>query len=330
MHADDRDLIIRALDESLSAEDAQRLTELLRTSADAHAEWEAHHAVRDLVAEHGGASFGPNFTDQVMERLPQPTRRADRPPAKSHRRSAAWKRVGGALAAAVVLVGLSFMLGLWTHTVSVPYGQTGEATLPDGSAVELSAGSTLQYAPFWLPGPRTVTLDGEAFFDVVKSNTPFVVETFNARVVVKGTRFNVRAWRDDPSPKTTVSLASGRVDIMPRASAAESVALRPGETSVVASDTTHTPSASTISLNQATAWRSGGLAFVNQPLASALRELERRFAIDVTLADSSLARMPLTYLNPKPSSAESALADICHVLDLRYRRTADGFTVLHN
>ena len=39
-----------------------------------------------------------------------------------------------------------------------------------------------------------VRLTGEAYFDVVEEDAPFVVETFNAEVRVLGTRFNVRAW----------------------------------------------------------------------------------------------------------------------------------------
>lgn len=233
-----------------------------------------------------------------------------------------------ALLAVVVLVGLSALLGLWTQTVAVPYGERDTVSLPDGSTVELSAGSTLRYAPFWWPGPREVTLDGEAFFEVADGSDSFIVETFNARVVVTGTRFNVRAWRDDPTQRTTVALTEGRVDVIPSISAAEPVTLRPGETSIVAADTTETPSAIELPMDRALAWRSGGLAFVDQPLASALRDLERRYALDITLADPALADTSLTYLNPQPTSAESALTDICHVLGLRFRRTADGFTVL--
>jgi len=334
MPADDRDLIIRALDENLAPEEAQRLRQLLDTSAAAQAEWDRHQSVRGLVADHGASSFAPDFADRVMDELPAssrpPTRRRpDRTPRLASVRSARWARIGGAVLAVVVLIGLSAVLGLWTQTVAVPYGERTTVSLPDGSTVDLSAGSTLRHAPFWWPGPREVTLDGEAFFAVADGGGAFIVETFNARVVVTGTRFNVRAWRDDPTRRTTVALTEGRVDVTPsRSDTAAPVILRPGETSVVGADTTVTVSAAERPLDRALAWRSGGLAFVDQPLASALRELERRYALAITLADPALADTPLTYLNPQPTSAEAALTDICHVLGLRFRRTADGFTVL--
>lgn len=333
MHADDRDLIIRALDENLSPEEAQRLNRLLDTSPEAQAEWEAHRTVRTLIAEHGASSFGPDFSDQVMQRFrnvpgPTATRRSDHVPKRSSGRARRWRRIGETLAVVAILAGLSVALGFWTQRHTVPRGERATVSLPDGSTVELSAGSTLRYAPFWWPGPRAVTLDGEAFFDVQTDDRPFVVETFNARVWVRGTRFNVRAWPDDPAWRTTIALVEGSVDVMPRAADTASVELRPNQMFIVTRDTTETLSAAEGSLNRALAWRSGGLAFVDQPLGTALRELERRFALDITVADAALADQPLTYLNPQPASAEDALTDICHVLDLRYRRTADGFAVL--
>ncbi len=334
MHADDRDLIIRALDENLAPEDAQRLRQLLDTSAAARAEWDAHQSVRALVAKHGAASFEPGFADRVMENLPSASRstasrRADRPPASSPARTTRWRRIGVAAMALAVLIGLSVVLGWWTSTVTVPYGERTAVSLPDSSTVELHAGSTLRHAPFWWPGPRTVRLDGEAFFEVTAGDRPFVVETFSARVTVKGTRFNVRAWPNDPRHRTVVALAEGRVDVAPSGSGTTApVALRPGETSIVTADTTVTVPAAERPLNRTLAWRSGGLAFVNEPLVSALRELERRFAIDIALADAALADTSVTYFNPQPASAEATLGDICHAVGLRFQRTADGFTVL--
>lgn len=334
MHADDRDLIIRALDENLTPEDAQRLRQLLDTSPAAQAEWDAHQSARALVAEHGATAFGPDFSDRVMANLPSgsrntSSRRTDRPPAPSSARATRWTRVGVAAMALVVLVGLSVVLGWWTSTVTVPYGERTTVSLSDGSTVELSAGSTLRHAPFWWPGPRTVQLDGEAFFEVTPGDRAFVVETFNARVAVKGTRFNVQAWPNGPARQTVVALAEGRVDVAPNGSdTGAPVALRPGETSIVTADTTVTVPAAERPLDRALAWRSGGLAFVDEPLASVLRALERRFAIDITLADAALADTSVTYFNPQPASAEAALSDICHAVSLRFRRTADGFAVL--
>lgn len=334
MNDDERTLLIyRALDEELDPDEAERLRRLVRHSSEARTEFDALQDMRALIAEHGGDTFDPGFASRVMENLPERSRQSDRAPAQQQRSQSRWSwslprlRIGWAFAAVLVVVGIGLVLSQWPRTVHVPRGETEVATLPDGSTAELSAGSTLRYAPFWSSSTRQVTLNGEAFFDVAEENRPFVVETFNAHVVVKGTRFNVRAWEDDPVRETTVTLASGRVDVVPNAPAADTLALSPGETSVVADDTSHTPTLASIPLERALSWRSGGLAFVDQPLGSALRTLERRFDIRIQLADDNLADRPLTYLNPQPESVASVLSDVCHVLDLRYRRTTEGYVV---
>ena len=227
--------------------------------------------------------------------------------------------------AVALLVAVGVALWLQPRAVTVPPGQTQTVTLADGSTVELGAGSTLRYASFWMADERAVTLDGEAFFDVAHGERPFTVETFNSRVVVTGTRFNVRAWADDPAPETTVALAAGAVRVAPLADTAQALALAPGEIAVAASDTIRAGAALTV--DQATAWRAGGLAFVDRPLASVLYALEQRFGLNVRLADPALAHRPLTYLNPQPAAGATVLSDICHTLGLRYQRTANGYLV---
>ena len=327
MHANDHDLILRALDEELSPEETKRLRRLVHSSPEARAELETLRDMRTLIAKHGSASFEPGFSSRVMAELRARPTRNERPPKPRHTKR--WQPVGWTLAALVVLIGLGLAFLHWPRRVHVPYGNTETATLPDGSTVELSAGSTLEYTPFWATSTRRVTLNGEAFFEVAHDgDRPFVVETFNARVVVHGTQFNVRAWEEDTARETTVTLAAGRVAVVPRMPAADSTLLAPGETSVVTGDTTRATPPTAIPLDRALSWRSGGISFANQPLGSVLRTLERRFDLRIQLAETDLTDRAVTYLNPQPTSAASVLSDVCHVLDLRYRQTADGYVVL--
>lgn len=327
MDANDRTLIYRAFDEELGPEDAARLRRLVRHSPEAHAEMETLREVRTLVAEHGAASFAPGFSARVMDRLATRSARAERSSARPSRARRRWMRAGWAAAALVLLIGIGWLLSRWPQTVHAPFGTTQDVTLPDGSQVELSAGSMLRYTPFWASNTRRVQLDGEAFFTVEADDAPFVVETFNARVVVKGTRFNVRAWAEDPVRETAVTLASGRVELVPRAEAAAALTLAAGETASVEDDSLHASTPVEIPLDRVLSWRSGGIAFVNRPLGAALRTVERRFDVRIQLDDAVQADRPLTYLNPNPRSADAVLSDICHVLDLRYQQTVDGYVV---
>lgn len=99
-------------------------------------------------------------------------------------------------------------------------------TLPDGSVIRLTRSSQLNYPASFDDGNRTVHLTGEAFFEVSKRNgAPFTVTTVHdAEVVVRGTKFNLKAY-DDSSDVETV-LVEGAVDFR---AANHVVALHPGQ-----------------------------------------------------------------------------------------------------
>ncbi len=127
-----------------------------------------------------------------------------------------------AAASAVLLLGasvlLNFTLGGYSSPGTVCYvsgkDSKGEFCLPDGSRVWLNANSTLEYKDdFNIDGERSVAVSGEAFFDVVKGKSPFVVSLGDGvDVKVHGTRFNVR--NSDVFESVQVVLQSGGVEIM--------------------------------------------------------------------------------------------------------------------
>lgn len=253
-----------------------------------------------------------------------------------------WRITAGLAAAAFVALALG-LVAVWLQptTVTVPYGATSTVELADGSIAELGSGTSLTYRRFRARDERRVALEGEAFFDVAEGDRPFVVETFNASITVLGTRFNVRAWPSDPMPETSVALESGRVAVSPLRSgketdasetafrhAANPVVLEPGQATSIARDSLAVRPPKFITIDHVIAWRSGGLAFVNQPIASVFSTIERRYDIDIRMTDSGIQDRLLTYLNPQPDSAEGVISDICHTLDLRYRHTANGFEIL--
>lgn len=103
-------------------------------------------------------------------------------------------------AAVILLVGL----GTLSYLLFVPAERNVQMTartlelqefginLPDGSRVDLNAGSKLEYK-LQRSGIRMVTLDGEAFFDVVYNEyRPFIIKAGKGVVQVTGTSFSVR------------------------------------------------------------------------------------------------------------------------------------------
>lgn len=327
------DLLIRSLDTDLPDEDREALDEWLSESPQARTSMAEHQAVADAVAEQGPSSFREGFADRVMAALPDDTPQApahasrnQRPPRRpAVSRTPGWRRYTAAGLAVVATLAIAVLLMRpWTTTVEVPPGPPEQVTLSDGTTVEMSGGSSLHYTDSWFHRERRATLLGEAFFDVATNDRPFRVNTHNAQIRVQGTTFNVRAWPEAMDNETRVSLQTGQVEVQSLGESAVAHALSPGETTVTHGDSTHAVSAE---IDQVTAWRSGGLAFVDQSLASVAQALYHRFGVEVEIEDPTLGERTLTYLNPDPESPGSVIDDICHTLDLQYHRTAQGYRI---
>jgi ferric-dicitrate binding protein FerR (iron transport regulator) len=132
---------------------------------------------------------------------------------------AAWKQKQNALAA---------------NEIIAPKGSKTRTILPDGSTVWLNAGSRIVYASF--NGPvREVTLEGEAYFDVVHVTSatthqrkPFIVHAGSIDIKVLGTAFNVKSYPEEKTIETT--LIRGLVQITRKGDkSGEPVYLHPNE-----------------------------------------------------------------------------------------------------
>ena len=158
------------------------------------------------------------------------------------------------------------------------------------------------------------------------SQKPFVVETFNAAVTVLGTRFNVRAWPDDPARETIVALEEGAVRLATLHAPDQSVVLEPGQMSRVTGD--KAPSApAPISVEQMLIWREGGFFFGDYPVRIILAEAQRRFDVTIHIPDT-LAQQRLALFLSQPESVDTILDAVCGYLDCRYRATPKGYEIL--
>lgn len=293
------------------------------------------------------ASFGPDDRASFVEAW---LVSGDAPAVRDEDRADAWRRLQTSLApapqrptvlrpalrlvgtyrfaaAAVVLalIAVSFLLRPDGRTYSAPAGiAITEVELPDGSIVQMAPGSSLTVSRSFGEGNRSVSLDGEAFFDVERQAVPFVVETFSARVEVLGTAFNVRARADELAAATLVDLERGSVRVVSAALPEVAVRLEPGETTAVPAGSVPTAPAS-VDLEAAT-WRVGGLAYANAPIGNVLDEIGRRYQVEISAPDDiRLAKVSL--FRHSSATVEELLGDLSDTAGLRYRRTAQGFEI---
>lgn len=287
--------------------------------------------------EESGIPSTDSAWDDLQQRLhtvsqtAQPRRGADRTARRSRRRI---QRSITFVASFLVLMAA----GLWWWqqpvVVQVPYGMQQAVTLPDGSVVELNSGSQVTYQrgfqvlPLIAASQRTVTLEGEGFFEVEEDGRPFRVETFNSTVEVLGTSFNVKA-RSEPGGETQVAVATGRVRVTAQDNPAATVVLEEAGAA-----TTVGPASASLSVTQDAdlerilVWRQQGFYVVNQPLSHILSEVERRFNIQIeTEAGIALTDSVNLFYGSK-ATAENIIHDLCLAHRCRYRQTNDGFVLL--
>ncbi|AMR29936.1 hypothetical protein A0256_00155 [Mucilaginibacter sp. PAMC 26640] len=166
-----------------------------------------------------------------------------------------------------------------TNNISTPRGGQWQISLPDGSNVWLNAASSLSYpVSFQNQKDRIVQLTGEAYFEIAKDRShPFIVKTGQQSVEVLGTHFNINAYPDEPSIKTT--LAEGRVKVL--ATNGKSQLLSPGQQSILQQDEL---TRAIINVDDELAWTKGSFHFSDQSIQRIMRQLSRWYDIDVQYA----------------------------------------------
>ena len=200
-----------------------------------------------------------------------------------------------------------------------------DITLVDGSAVALGGASMLTTR--FSQNERRVELGaGEAFFQVVHdAQRPFVVSVGDLTIRDIGTAFDVRRTGQRVSIAVTqgrVQIRNGGGDAKAGADTIEAVA---GQ--LVSYDpATAAPNVGSITPEQATAWRSDRLEFINEPLAVVVANINRYSAQPVHIADADLE--PLTFTGSiKTDALESWLAALPQVFPLRVSKDGRQVTL---
>jgi len=166
------------------------------------------------------------------------------------------------------------------NTINVPRGGQYQVILPDGTDVWLNSESSLRY-PIKFEGiERHVELKGEAYFEVAKNkNMPFIVNANNVNITVLGTHFNVMAYGDESSVKTT--LLEGSVMLK---SHNKQKTLVPGQQATAANGDGKIK-VSYVNTADAISWKNGYFAFRDENLVSIMKKVARWYDVDVEYQD---------------------------------------------
>lgn len=174
------------------------------------------------------------------------------------------------------------------NTITVPKGGQFKVKLADGTSIWLNASSSLTYPTRFSGHQRRVKLTGEAYFEVSQrvlngtrgERIPFIVETDKQRVEVLGTGFNISAYVDEETVKTT--LIEGAVKVSSIKGQTSQI-LKPGQQSVLTNGKLLVQEVDAL---QFIAWKQGDFAFDKMPLEEIMRQIARWYDVQVTYQGS--------------------------------------------
>jgi transmembrane sensor len=163
------------------------------------------------------------------------------------------------------------------NILRTPRGGQYRLVLPDGTRVWLNAASSIQFPTVFRGNERTVTVTGEAYFEVAKEvSHPFIVNINDRmKVEVLGTRFNVNAYTDEQSVNTTLLAGSVRV-----INGSKTVLLTPDQESEIHNDG-KSEVINNADIEAIVAWKNGQFQFESDGITSVMRQLARWYDVDV-------------------------------------------------
>lgn len=237
-----------------------------------------------------------------------------------------WIRVAAAVAF-VVASGILYTYFLKTPELIVveTAAFTQEVTLPDGSRITLNQNSKLTYQPTFNKTNRDITLQGEAFFEVVHdASKPFVVTVNEASVEVLGTSFNIRAYKTDAELEVVV--ATGKVKLS-APDKTEQVMLQAGQRGV------YNPNKNSLTTQvnndvNFVAWKTGKLVFTETSLQAVIETLQKVYNTDIVIS-TEIPDTCLVTVSFDKQELTAVLNVLKSTLNLEYKIEAGKVEITH-
>jgi transmembrane sensor len=162
------------------------------------------------------------------------------------------------------------------NTITTPKGGQFQVILPDGSRVWLNAASSLRFPTTFTSEERTVSLTGEAYFDVVpQPEKSFTVAVNHIKVAVLGTTFNIMAYAEEK--KTSTTLVTGSVKV---SNGNNQVVITAGQEAILLTGNTQLTT-NNANITAAIAWKDGKFLFNETDIYTIMRQVARWYDVDI-------------------------------------------------
>ena len=226
--------------------------------------------------------------------------------------------------AAVILLLVSFSAVGWNYFkpetyMTIALGDSEgvkKVTLDDGSVVWLRRNSVLKIPQSFSAVNRTVSLQGEAFFDVAKNaQYPLYVSTNYVNIKVLGTAFNVKT--DEKHQNVETVLARGKVALLDK-QWNPILDMSPGE-KVTYDNNKNEYATEVVDVNVCTAWRLNQFVFENVTLREIVNQLSVKFNVNINLESTKLAQRKFRCVINEDESLPDILKLLKYLAPIQYR-----------
>mgnify|MGYP000423868941 CR=1 FL=1 len=196
-----------------------------------------------------------------------------------------------AAASLLILLGasLSFFMtqkkvlpAIAAQMVSTPTGSRKTIRLPDGTVVQMNAGTSLVIPGDFGEKDRSVSLSGEAFFTVAADAAhPFIIHAGNIETTVLGTSFNIRSWPEEDT--WAIGVSTGKVKVANEVNRRVMAECLTANKSLTHHRRSGISDITDIDTGLAGAWRNNIFHFNNNSMAEIGQELERQYNMPVVV-----------------------------------------------
>lgn len=167
------------------------------------------------------------------------------------------------------------------NTISTPRGGQYQVTLSDGTMVWLNAASSIRFPVVFTGTDRKVEITGEVYFEVAKNkDKPFKVKANASEIEVLGTHFNVNAYDDEASIKTTLLEGQVKVSVPGLAGRQAPKFLQPGQQSSINKEG-RINVIDDADTEEVMAWKNGRFQYNSSDLKTILRQIARWYDVDI-------------------------------------------------
>lgn len=244
----------------------------------------------------------------------------------SRKKYGRWLKIAGAATVLTVIAYLAITYAGHSNkdntlkTFATTYGERKNIQLPDGSVVNLNAGSTIRIDESFDVSERNVYLEGEAYFDVKHNEKKaFIVHTAEMDIKALGTAFDVKAYKEERI--TEASLIRGLVEVTLKKNNNKALVLHPNQkitwkndepevrnntvltaTNKLSKHNEGMPEKLRVSVQgdiKEIAWKDNKLIFEDDELSDIAHLLERWYGVHIEFGDDSIRSYRFTAIFEK-------------------------------